>query len=252
MKAATTHMPERYSTCLGLWIPYFEDYVISSDCDLGSEVQHVVSTTETGYGSCPPKLFNGLKWVVKEKSHCEWVFVMDDDTFINDINFRKIINELDPTRRTTYGRNMTGVHRWKGKRIKFFQGGTGTLIPMFIAREIVEKMAMEGWDWLTDIAHQPMYQDGFWGWHYTGEIPRWHQDDVKLGYFMERNDIEQVDLGEVMRFGPEDDVGPSEPEDILNRVASHRYVYAPDMYRLKEVLDQRGSESSINLKKIQF
>ena len=244
--SATSAQPSKFMACLDAWLPYFRHYVISGDCELDSKISYAIASDTRDWHSCPPKVFNGLKWVVSNKRQCDWVLVLDDDTFVNDINLRKLIPLLDPRRRAIYGCDMKGHWIFGRKPIPFLSGGAGTLVPMFVAIEIAEKMKTKEWEWLPQPSKVWAECGGLGNCEKVGGgvIPDDAGADNKLGWYAHHNQIEQVNLKELFR--PE---GPAhyklENKDILNKVAYHRQG-PKGQSQLKEILNQFGSESKID------
>ena len=236
--AATPARPQLFKACLETWLPYFENYLISGDSELTDDISHCIASDNTGWHSCPPKLFNGLKEVVKKYPDCEWVFIVDDDTFVNDIHLRALISTLDPDVRAIYGRDMTGNFPFNNEQVPFCSGGAGTLIPGAIVSEIVSKIQTPEWSWLCRCSRVGEVRCDI------GEIPLDAQADVKLGYFTWKNNIEQVNLGELLRPENYDHPwhGSVGPEDILNRVTYHRQK-EKDQRVSAEILNSCGVKS---------
>jgi hypothetical protein len=196
------------------WLGQCNNYLISTDGELGKNIKHEVVTQYNDCHSCPPKIFKGMEFIINEKSHCEWLFIADDDTYVNLINLNSFIKLLDVKEDKMYGKDMTGFYPYNGKQIKYLSGGGGTLLPMHVAGKMIDKAKKENWfDWLC-LPRQipPKHQKDY---------PTASGADTKLGWLGNQINIKQLSYPHL--FYPEGYKKYNHlPENILQCITYHR------------------------------
>jgi hypothetical protein len=140
----------RLQGCIETWLSHFKNYLVACDGDLGPDINHFIATDLSDWHSCPPKLFNGIQKVCANDLGCKWLFICDDDTFVNYLNLISFCDTLDLSSNKLYGKDMTGHYPFKNRQLKFLSGGAGTLMPMRLAKTIIKKIKSTGWmEWLV-------------------------------------------------------------------------------------------------------
>jgi len=208
----------RLQGCLNTWLSHFENYLVSSDGDLGPDIKHFIATDLNDWHSCPPKLFRGMEKIANDDLGCKWLFICDDDTFVNYLNLISFCNQLDISEDKLYGRDMTGNYPFGHRQLKFLSGGAGTLMPMRVAKQISNKIKKENWmEWLS----HPSVFPGDWKAH--KEYPIHAQADNKLGWVAETMGLEMVNFPNLFHPEPPSKHKKS-PESILECITYHRIM----------------------------
>tara|TARA_R110001583_G_scaffold2390_1_gene17380 strand:- start:1111 stop:2763 length:1653 start_codon:yes stop_codon:yes gene_type:complete len=232
---------DRIKGCLDTWIQYFNNnYLFSIDKYIGPDINHVVTTDITDWNSCPPKIFRGMESVIEKNKNCEWLLIVDDDTFVNSSNLKFLVNTLNVKERKIYGKNMTGHYPWGADTVPFLSGGGGTLIPMHVAREIIKKIKDNKWmSWLVQASRYPPTFFGDTD-NPLDRFPFQAGADVKLGWITDKMEIEQVNLPKLFH-----DEGPGfydeRPENILHSITYHR-MGKDDQLNLQSIIDMNISK----------
>ena len=222
----------RLQGCLDTWLPHFKNYLVSSDGDLGSDIKHFIATDLNDWHSCPPKLFRGMEKIANDDLGCKWLFICDDDTFVNHLNLISFCNQLDISEDKLYGKDMTGNYPFKNRQLKFLSGGAGTLMPMRVAKQMLNEIKKENWmDWLSHPSVMPPKHEG--------EFPVQGVADGKLGWVAETMGLEMVSFPDL--FHPEPPAKHKKPlESILECITYHRIMKEGSASLEKIIMDNES------------
>ena len=220
------------------WLKNFSNYFISCDGQLDSKINHQVVTEHNDWHSCPPKIFRGMDYVVKNNNRCEWLFIGDDDTFVNAVNLVMFTKFLNVKEEKMYGRDMTGNYPYNGTQIKYLSGGGGTLIPMHVAKKMISKAKKEKWfEWLCFPRQIPPKHEG--------DYPTAAGADTKLGWLGNQLGIEQVSYPHL--FYPEGyKKYKHDPSNILQCITYHRQ-YGDKQKQLNDIVFKNLSKNKVSL-----
>ena len=234
IQGSTKFKEGRLRGCLDTWLEKFKHYLVSSDGLHEETVNHIIATSLDGWDSCPPKLFKGLAHIVNEPMECKWVFICDDDTFVNNLNLISFCERLDPAAPALYGRDMTGNFPFGHRQLKFLSGGAGTVLSVNTAKKIIDKINKE--DWMGWLCHPYVHPPDHTA---HKEYPVHAQADNKLGWVAETMGIEMVNFPDL--FHPE----PSWKHLPISRsITHHRQTSYSAHLSLQKILDE-GPPSSI-------
>jgi hypothetical protein len=220
------------------WLRSYSNYFISCDAPLRGDVHHIVATKHNDSHSCPPKIFKGLEYITSAPNNCSWLFIGDDDTFVNSINLNSFVAQLNPAEKKMYGKDMTGNYPYKTGQIKYLSGGGGTLLPMCVAQEIIKKIKSEKWmEWLCRPRQIPAKHEG--------DYPTAAGADTKLGWVAGQLGIEQVSYPHL--FYPESyKKYKHEPTNILQCITYHRQ-YGEAQKQLNDIVFKDVKANTLSL-----
>jgi len=221
----------RLRGCLDTWLKNFKYYLISSDGSHGPDIPHIVATDLSDWHSCPPKLFKGLDELANNPMGCQWIFICDDDTFVNYLNLSELSSRLNSQDRKIYGRDMTGNFPFKNRQLRFLSGGAGTLIPMQVAKEISNKLQEKDFKWV--------YGPSRWPPRGNTEFPEDSQADVKLGCIAAALNIQQINFPKFFHSEPPQHYKHND-SGILSCVTYHR-LFAPRQLELMKIINSSPS-----------
>ena len=228
----------RIQSVCDTWLANFTNYFISCDGELNEKINHQVVTEYTDCHSCPPKIFKGMDYAFKNNNGCEWLFIGDDDTFVNTVNLLNFTKLLDVNEDKMYGKDMTGNYPYNGGQIKYLSGGGGTLIPMHVVGKMLDKSKQEGWfDWLCRPRQIPPKHEG--------NYPTAAGADTKLGWLGNQLGIVQVSYPHL--FHPEGyKKYKHDPSNILQCITYHRQ-YGQAQKQLNDIVFADLSANTLSL-----
>lgn len=148
----TEKYKNRVEALKSTWLSDIEDYIFYSEHE--DFDNNIIKVCDDGsYGGLEDKgvnFFNLLKYIDIDSNknildHYDWLFMVDDDTFVNTKNLQKFIEEADDTKAYgeifTYGTHpdnpMYSAPGFK-KSYKWYSGGAGLLIHTNTVRKIPE------------------------------------------------------------------------------------------------------------------
>ena len=225
------------------WLNCFPNYLISCDGKLDDNMRHAVVTKHNNWHSCPPKIFKGLELIVNEKSDCSWVFIADDDTFVNVVNLVAFTGLVNVKKHKMYGKDMTGNYPYGGGQIKYLSGGGGTLLPMHVATAMLKKAKEENWfEWLCWPRQIPP--------KHQGDYPTSAGADTKLGWLGNQIGVEQGSYPHL--FHPEGyKKYDHDPRNILQCITYHRQ-YGDKQKMLNDIVFEDIKKNKIDLNKVEI
>lgn len=220
------------------WLKNFSNYFISCDGPLDKAINHKVVTEHNNWHSCPPKIFKGIDFVLNNNNNCEWLFIGDDDTFVNTVNLVNFTKLLDVSEEKMYGKDMTGNYPYKNSQIKYLSGGGGTLLPMHVAKKMISKAKKEKWfEWLCWPRQIPPKHEG--------DYPTAAGADTKLGWLGNQLGIKQVSYPHL--FHPEGfKKYKHDPSNILQCITYHRQ-YGKAQKQLNDIVFEDISANTVSL-----
>lgn len=228
----------RLKPCLDSWVSHFKNFLISTDKELSFEAPHIVATEQKDGHSCPPKIFRGIEKILEDPKGCDWLFIADDDTFVNHINLTSFARGLNAKDEALYGRDMTGFYPFKGRQIHYLSGGGGTLLPIKTAEKMIDTAKERGWmDWLVEPRRIPA--------KHKGGFPTQAGADTKLGWIAEQLKIKQYNLRHL--FHPESYAKyKKDAASILECITYHRQ-YGDAQTRLNEIVNREPQLNTLDL-----
>lgn len=228
------------------WLANFNNYFISCDAPLDKDLNRAVGVTgdfifttdHSDCHSCPPKIFRGLEHVVANANDCPWLFIGDDDTFVNTVNLIAFTKMLEVTDDKMYGKDMTGNYPYNGGQIKYLSGGGGTLMPMHVAKKMIKRAKEEDWfEWLCLPRQIPP--------KHAKDYPTAAGADTKLGWLGNQLKITQVSYPHL--FYPESyKKYKHDPSNILQCITYHRQ-YGNAQRELNEIVFKDISKNKLSL-----
>lgn len=229
----------RLEPCLKSWVSHFKNFLVSTDKEPSFSVPHIVATDHNDGHSCPPKIFKGIQQVLNNPKGCKWLFIADDDTFVNHVNLTSFVKGLSDSKDALYGRDMTGFYPFKGRQIQYLSGGGGTLMPMQTASKMIGHAMNQGWmEWLVHPRRIPA--------KHKGDMPTEAGADTKLGWLAEQLEVKQHSFKHL--FHPEGYAKYKKDEtSILECITYHRQ-YGDAQIRLNDIVNREPQLNRIDLK----